>query len=149
MDLRFFLYMFVSRMAFPSGWRNLVFCVAYSKSTWFFFPRTGSRGLETEVQVPKSKLFLCRESKRYVFNDFWLFLTSLTCIGSSGRFVGRNSPQVSSKSVLVTPNYLQKLAQRTKNKKIIRQLSVPKLIREQKPTEGQTSTRTDQSNRER
>ena len=27
--------------------------------------------------------------KKYVFNDFWLFLRSLSYVGSSGRLVGR------------------------------------------------------------
>ena len=33
------------------------------------------------------------ENRKLVFYDFWLFLRSLSCIGSSGRLVGRISPK--------------------------------------------------------
>ena len=45
-----------------------------------------------------NQVFYVLVSKKWVFNDFWLFQMSLSCIGSSGRLVGRISPQVSSKS---------------------------------------------------
>ena len=34
------------------------------------------------------------ENKKLVFEDFWLFIRSLSCMGSSGRLVVRISPKL-------------------------------------------------------
>ena len=48
------------------------------------------------------------KTKKYVFNDFWLFLRSVSCIGSSRLYLReacrKHFPEVSSKSTLVTPS---------------------------------------------
>ena len=72
----------------------LYFLIAYSKSA-NFLPGTGSKGMENEIQVQKQYFKLVIVSKQVVCNDFWLFLRSLSCIGSSRRLVGRISAKLS------------------------------------------------------
>ena len=50
----------------------------------------------------------CIEHKKLVFNNFWLFLRSLSYIGSSGRLLGRFSPSVVKIRGNLSP-YAQKL----------------------------------------
>ena len=52
------------------------------------------------------------EHKKLVFEDFWLFLRSLSCIGSSGRLVGRISTKF-------RPNPRQPLPIRSKNRTLL------------------------------
>ena len=39
-------------------------------------------------------LFFSSKHKKYAFKDFWLFLRSLSCIGSFRRLVGRITPKL-------------------------------------------------------
>ena len=71
------------------------------------FPKCSTLELKHKEFGPKVKLL--RESsclepaskvwkpiyvfEQYLLNDFWLFLRSLSCTGSSGRLVGKKSPK--------------------------------------------------------
>ena len=50
-------------------------------------------GVKTE-KIRKGRIFYGKfiEHQKLRFNNFWLFLRSLSCIGSSGRLVGRIPP---------------------------------------------------------
>ena len=67
--------------------------------------RSGNRNPGPQIQV---LCFCYIENKKLIFQKFWLFLMSLTCIGSSGRLVGTISPKF-------RPNPRKPLPMRSKN----------------------------------
>ena len=55
-----------------------------------------AQGPQKQPDIFKNQLCMLRQNPKFPLlnlGDFWLFLRSLSCIGSSGRLVGRISPK--------------------------------------------------------